>query len=145
MATITIDVPDEVAKALIEKYSKKEFPDWEELWDISWYYVDTYSDVHYIKKTEPRERNKHIRATKAQAEASIAMAQLSQLMKHCNGDWIPDWTDDTYKYTIYYDSNKIEKDYYCEVQRFLSFPTEEKRDWFLEAYRPLIMVARPLL
>jgi len=46
MATITIDVPDEVAKELIEKYSKKkEFPDWEELGEISGYYTDEDSNI----------------------------------------------------------------------------------------------------
>jgi len=56
------------------------------------------------------------------------MAQLSQLLKHCNGDWIPDWTDGTEKYVISFYIDEIVKEYVFTVQRFLAFPTEEKRD-----------------
>ena len=135
MATITIDVPDEVAQALIEKYSKKEFPRWRELGKISGYYLSTYSYIWHRKNYNPQYPNRNLRATKELAEASIAMAQLSQLMKHCNGDWIPDWTDDTDKYIINIYRWVIKWGRSRYYSYYLSFPREEKRDWFLEKHR----------
>lgn len=89
--------------------------------------------------------HKNIRATKEQAEASIAMAQLSQLMKVYN-DWRePDYSRATRKYVICFEDEEIKIDYFFTISKFLTFKTPEIRDEFLENFRELIEKAKPLL
>ena len=84
-------------------------------------------------------------ATLEQQVANNAMMKLSQLMKNVNGDWTPNWDGRGSKFTIYSFNNEIGKGVTYICPEFLSFPTEEIRDNFLENHRELIMKARPLL
>ena len=123
----------------VDKLPKK----WEELKDIKGFFVDDDSiicDADCVVE----EENKNLFATKEQAEASVALAQLSQLMKVYNGGWVPDWTDDNKKYVIYFYKNKIGLGC-CNTQRFLSFKTEEIGEEFLKNFEDLILTAQPLL
>ena len=125
----------------VEKLPKK----WEELKDIKGFFIDVDSIIFDADCVVEKE-DKNVFATKEQAEAVIALAQLSQLMKVYNEGWVPDWTDDNEKYVIYFTDNKIEKhSYYCYIQYFLSFKTEEIRDVFLKNFEDLILIAKPLL
>lgn len=130
----------------VKEYREKNmFPKWEDLEEISWYYVDGSSSVRNGWIYKPRVWNKTLRATKEQAEACLAMSQLSQLMKHVNGDWKPDWSIDEYKYCIIVADNVPSWSGSHHIQNFLAFPTREIRDGFLEAYRDLIEIAKPLI
>lgn len=118
---------------------------WEELEFISGYYNDGSCFVKEVTECEVNNFNKNIFATKEQAEASIALAQLSQLMKVYNDGWNPDWTNTEDKYVIFVHSNEIRAEYYTFIQRFLAFKTLELRDNFLENFKDLILTAKPLL
>lgn len=83
--------------------------------------------------------------TKEQAEACLAMSELSQLMKEVNGDWQPDCKNNEYKHVIYFDNDNIEIEVFVNSHWFLSFKTKEIRDEFLEVNRLLILKAKPLL
>ena len=71
----------------------KKLPErWEDLKTIKGAYVD--STVKIVKdEVHTQEYNKDVFATTEQAEASIAMAQLSQLMAVYNDGWVPDFCD----------------------------------------------------
>ena len=121
---------------------------WEDLGEIKGYWVDGLSDVEQIPYGSAIKKNKNIFATKEQAVASSALAQLSQLMIHpyWNGDWKPDWTsEDELKAVIFphSDSLIIHSAYYS--REFLAFKTKGKAEEFLESYRDLIEQAKPLL
>ena len=74
---------------------KKEVKSWEDLKEIKgWEICCDTDDVVSIGYVSTSKYNQMVWATKEQAEASIAMAQLSQLMKYYNGDWVADWEDD---------------------------------------------------
>jgi hypothetical protein len=111
-------------------YVKKEVEvkSWEDLEEISGYYINDSSGINDIESSNKTKLpNKNIWATKEQAEACLAMSQLSQLLKDVNGDWIPDEI---------YDSG---------YPPFLVFKTPRLKYAFLKTHKSLIEQARPLL
>jgi hypothetical protein len=89
---------------------------------------------------------KNVFLTEEQAEASIALAQLSQLRDVYRNGWIPDYTNGFKpKYIISFFSEEINKDMHGCCNNFLSFQDEKTRDLFLENFRDLIEKAKPLL
>ncbi len=111
---------------------------WEDLGEIEGWYINGGSDVGRsgVRDTYPRQRN--IFATKTEAESSLAMAQLSQLMKHANGDWVPEWTNLGTKYCIERERDKVCVIDYYNRYRFLAFHDRKIRNQFLETHRKLI-------
>jgi hypothetical protein len=90
--------------------------------------------------------HRHIFATKEQAEASIALAQLSQLREVYRDGWKPNWKDGWQrKYVIDIFTNEINSDYFFSRNLFLSFQSAEVRDMFLKNFRDLIEQAKPLM
>jgi len=127
-----------------KKEKKKEAKCWEDLEDIKGYYVTEGSTIDSANSTSINF-NKNIFATKEQAEASIALAMLSQLMKDVNENWIPDWRNSEDKYTLGFFNNKIITDYFQQTHQFLAFPTKTIRELFLKNHEELIIKAKPLL
>lgn len=128
--------------------AKKEFPkSWEELGNIKGYFVqaDAYVEGNddYCKTTYCT--NKNIFATKEQAEASIALAQLSQLREVYRNGWVPDFINSNKKHCIFLIEDKITTDWFKISNHFLSFQDAETRDLFLENFRDLIEKAKPLM
>lgn len=126
---------------------KKELPKtWEELEKISGYYVEENSEIVKSSNYYAEDGNQNIFATKEQAEASIALAMLSQLREVYRDGWKPDWEDgEKLKFCIEFFKNKIDINYYYCTSRFLSFQSAEIRDLFLKNFRELIEKAKPLM
>jgi hypothetical protein len=106
---------------------------------------------------------------KETAKAILALCQLIQLRDCYNDGWVPDWrkkftpftpsevwtpinpsevwfnTGGTPKYTIYFYENQITRGSETSRQQVLAFKTAELRDQFLENFRDLIEIAKPLL
>ena len=78
-------------------------------------------------------------------EAAEVPPKLLQERDRYNGDWKADWTDVTRKYAITVYENKINKDLFCGHQRVMYFKTAELRNLFLENFRDLLEIAKPLL
>jgi len=127
---------------LVEKQLTKS---WEELKDVKGWYVEYNSIVVGANYPNSDNEDKNIFATKEQAEASIAMAQLSQLREVYRDGWNPDFSNSETKYVIEFYENKIYKDECCGTNNFLSFQSAEVRDEFLENFRDLILTAKPLM
>ena len=113
-----------------------------------------------IHEVEEHRRNKNIDKNflpnKETAEAFLALMQLIQLRNCYNGDWEPDWTNELetkYTITFYYnlycdrDGGVVEAvpDLECVIPRVLTFKSEELRDQFLENFKDLIEIAKPLI
>ena len=158
MSIITINIDtdnysvDEIAKSVKEQMDalvKPKFPKWEELGVVEGWYVDDDSELDNITSTssilllDPCDKN--VWPTKELAEACLALSQLAQLRDYVNGDWKPDWNDGRIKSVIEVYRNGASTDRYTHTQYFLAFKDSEKRDGFLEAYRDLIEIAKPLL
>ena len=127
--------------------AKKQLPkSWEELGVISGWYVNLNSCPSDINCLDIRQSNNQVFATKEQAEASIALAMLSQLREVYRDGWKPDWSDEKqWKYSIGLFKDRLDDENYKFTCNFLSFQSAEVRDEFLENHRELILTAKPLL
>ena len=77
---------------------------------------------------------KNIFKTEKQAKSALAYAQLTQLMAlpEYNGDWVPDWSNDQFKYIIGRYSDNIKINRYSKIYYPISFKSAEIRNRFLE-------------
>ena len=109
---------------------------WEDLKKVCGYYVASDSVVN-CGQDYAKGSNKNIFATKEQAEASLALAQLTQLAAV--------WCDKNAKYGIYlgYDiSVELANDTGWDF--ILRFETKEKANRFIELFEDLILKASVL-
>jgi hypothetical protein len=80
------------------------------------------------------------------AKAILALCQLIQLRDCYNDGWKPDWNDrNTLKYCLGVSQNRIIKEVLQTVSEVMAFKTEELREKFLENFKDLIEIAKPLL
>lgn len=113
---------------------------------ISGWFIKSNSKIEEIKDILNDEENKNIWKTKEQAEACLAMSELSHLVYEANEGWIPNYkNDEEKKYIIGFDKDIMNTFYLRTSSNFLTFKTEEIRDKFLEENRELILKAKPLL
>ena len=125
---------------------KREVKCWEDLEVVEGYFLDGRSDSIYTKGETVCLAYRSVFATKEQCKASEAFAMLTQLMKKCNGDWVPDWLKGSRKFVICYQYDRlVVKETFSASRRFLAFETPEIRDRFLELHINLINQAKPLL
>ena len=77
---------------------------------------------------------KNIFKTEKQAKSALAYAQLTQLMAlpEYNGDWVPDWSNDEFKYIIRRYGNGIRINCFIDTYCPISFKKAEIRNRFLE-------------
>ena len=119
---------------------------WKNLREIEGYFSDSNSAISSAKGNRTLSCNENIFATEEQCKASIALAMLSQLMKECNGGWVPDWSNGfSRKRCIYFVNSTPRISSHTLAQKFLAFGTVEIRDRFLELHIDLINQAKPLL
>ncbi len=112
----------------------KERPtSWKDLWEVCWYFIDTNSDIcenYHIFYVA--ENNKNMFKTKQQAEASIALAQITQLLDRYD---IPEeskvWIYNGW--SLYSVNTSANKRWWL-----LRFDTAEKRDHFYKHHKTLI-------
>ena len=117
---------------------------WEELGSVKGYHVS--DNVDSILSLYSNPWNKQVYRTKEQAKASIALAQLSQLMFVYNEGWQPDWEDaNERKYCITFNVDTLSLSKLLTTQHFLAFKTREIRIKFLVNFKDLIWQAKPLL
>ena len=124
---------------------KKELPkSWEDLKKIEGWFAKYDSTIDWLNSNPTHDFNKNVFATKEQAEASIALAQLSQLREVYRNGWLPDWSEKSYKFCINFCENEIYKEPCVSRNYFLSFQDEATRDLFLENFIDLIEQAKTL-
>jgi hypothetical protein len=155
MKTLKINVPDgyEIDKEqstfenIVFKEIENKLPkSWDELGEIDGYFVKECSKISDYFLTHTKNGiNRNIFATQEQAEASIALAQLSQLREVYRQGWTPDWNDTNPKYVIEFNQNGIDKNIWYSLNNFLSFQSKEIAEQFLENFKDLIEKAKPLM
>lgn len=124
---------------------KKELPEnWKELDEINGYYVSNNSETTKVCAST-HDRNKNIFSTKEQAEALMALSQLSQLREVYRNGWVPDWKYKEIKFCIEFYEENISREDWVFRSHFLSFQDAKTRDLFLENFRDLIEKAKPLM
>ena len=89
--------------------------------------------------------NKNTYPTKELAEASLALCQLLQWRDKVNEGWIPDWKDDTEKFTLLVSKDKVVIWESINIHYPLAFRTSAIRDEFMQDHKDLLEIAKPLI
>ena len=80
------------------------------------------------------------------ADAFIAMMRLMSMRQEWIGDWEPDWNNDTSKkWCIVFQENKLKVDFFIYNALPLSFPTKEMATDFMNTFKDLLEIAKPLI
>lgn len=136
----------QLALEAFPELEKKLPKSWKELKEITGYYIGSDANIFLCERAESIVQNQNLFATRKQAEASIALAQLSQLREAYRKGWIPDWNNKNQeKHCIIFYKNATYSVVYFATSSFLSFQDEETSDLFLENFHELIEIAKPLL
>ena len=83
--------------------------------------------------------------SKELAEAFLAMMQLMSLRQEWIGDWKPDWDGTFHYFCIIILDNKYVVDEFHRYRQPLSFPSREMAEDFMDCFRDLLEIAKPLL
>ena len=157
--TIKIEVPN--GKKAIWKDSKIIFEDiksqipktWEEFCEQNPIkktekYIDLNSEIDVAVSSPVKrefEKDKNILPSKEAAEAHLALMQLHQLRDCYRQGWIPDWTSGNAYYCITKVKNILKVGSSWQTNYFLSFPTLELAQQFLDNFRDLIEQVEDLI
>lgn len=106
------------------------------------YYINNNGDIAI---SEHCREDLNVIATKELAEAFLALMQLVKFRDIWNGDWKPDFKDDTDKYVIYFKSGNKISSFFVSTNAVLVFKSAELRDKFSDTFDELIQTAKPLL
>ena len=84
--------------------------------------------------------------SKELAEAFLAMMQLMSLRQAWIGDWKPDWKiNATDIWCVIFKEGKLKVDLFCTISMALSFPTKEMAEDFMNCFKDLLEIAKPLI
>ena len=137
-----------------EELEKQRLPKtWEEFCekystvDETEYFINSGSQIIQLAKDKRhRSFGKNACASKQEAEAFLALMQLYQLRKAYVKDWEPDWMDDiSIKYCIEVNSNIFSIHGWYKHSHVLSFPNCGLAEQFLNNFKDLLEIAKPLL
>ena len=151
---LKIEVPNgyeiDKEKSTFEKIIFKKVQDlpksWKEFGEVKGWFVDNMCEIDYYNEGDStNDMDKNLFPTEEEAEACLALAQLCQLRDRYNDGWKPCWNTNTMKHCIYVSKGEIRGGHQFENSRILTFEKREIRDKFLENFKDLIEIAKPLL
>jgi len=91
----------------------------------------------------PISEDKNTLPTKELAEAFLAMMQLMSLRQAWIDDWEPDWSKGTY--CVIATNSSIFAAAMVNFTHPLSFPTQEMATDFMDTFKDLLEIAKPLI
>ena len=125
------------------------FPRWEDLRGITGCYVKgngfIESIIEPIDGVLDKEFYQDVFRTESQAKASVAIAKLTQLKAHVNGNWEPDWGDGEAKHCVLFFDGEIDVVTHISACCLLAFKDKKTAKGFMGAYEDLIKQAAPIL
>ncbi len=139
-----IDKDKSTFENIVFKEINKLPSSWEKLEEISGYFIHSMGKIDFDFFTTSKY-NKNVFKTKEQAEASTALAQLSQLRDVYRQGWVPNWELGSLKYAINLFKNELSVTGLAYCNYFLTFQDRETAKLFLENFRDLIEKAKPLM
>jgi len=140
-----IDKENSTFEKIVFKKTSNNLPKtWEELKNITGYYISSSSEIIPYSVINSSNYIKNIFPTKELAEAALALAQLLQLRDIYNGD-NKGFIFDKCNYCITISNNSIYKCLNNYAQQVLAFRTRELGDEFYKNFKDLIEIAKPLL
>jgi hypothetical protein len=156
MKTLNIEIPkgyeidlekSDLTKGVVafKKIATQLPKTWEELNEIKGWYCKSNSEVDMARSNYLVAEYKSTFVTQEQAEASIALAQLSQLREVYRQGWKPEWSNQQEKWGIILELNEIRICRRWTYNVFLTFQSAEIAQEFLDNFGVLILQARPLM
>lgn len=115
------------------KFKKKtEVCIWEDIKCISGIYIDSSSKLITAHGCLRDYMDKNLFYSEKHAKASLALAQISQLMPYYGGEVTDEeWKNDEWKYCVLIDKFGIYYHTAVKVKYLVAFHTKEQRDRFL--------------
>lgn len=110
---------------------------WEDLGEVSGFYVDSFSKVEMYENRPVTDENRNVFATENLAKANLAKAQLSQLLKSFYSGWNPHLEN----YAIFPQLKDNQITPYIGISilpQFLAFRSREKAILFYQQHEELI-------
>ena len=111
-------------------------------------FMDGSSYINSVKYESCRhpDFDRNVLPNEETAKAVLAICQLIQLRDCYNDGWNPDWSNQREeKAVIEIFANEIHQETYVSYHHILVFKTRELCDMFLNNFRDLIEIAKPLL
>lgn len=91
------------------------------------------------------DKDRNTLPNKEYAEAILALCQLIQLRDCYRQGWKPVWNSSSKcKYSIIFKSGQVQKEFFYENNKILSFQSSEIRDKFYHNFKELIEKIKPL-
>lgn len=147
-----IDKDRSTFEKIIFKKTEEKPISWDTLRHIEGYSINTNSKTFKNPPIPPAPEFKNTFKTLEQAEAALALAQLSQLIPEYikryyskNPHWRADWIRSTDKFCIGVMNNEFIIDIIYYQQHFCAFPTEKIAERFFKEQRALLEQAKPFL
>lgn len=161
--SIIIDIPDgmciDESKSTFEKivFKNKENAkprSWEEYCDLQitnnkkGYCINDLTseidEVHWYNCANA-DSWRNVLPSRELAEASRAMMQLMSIRQEWIGGWKPCWNGISIHFCIAHSRNGYSIDKFALFYHVLSFPTQEMAKDFMNCFRDLLEVAKPLI
>ena len=154
--TKSLEALTAIVSALFREYERQnQLPKtWEEFCErnpvtIDEYWIETV-ESRYCNSCCDRERDinkdKNVCVSLQEAKAFTALMQLRQLRKAYVKNWEPDWkNDDEPKYCINLQANSFDVQCWYHMSNPFSFPTARLAKQFLDNFKDLLEIAKPLL
>jgi len=143
-----IDQENSIFEKIVFKKKDTKPRSWKEYCELRKGFDDAGIDWNCggILSTGLHHRGKAIVPTHL-AQPFIAMMQLMSLRQAWIGDWEPDWKNvNPCKYCICgYSSDDFQICYFNVARSPLSFPTKEMAEDFMNCFKDLLEVAKPLI
>ena len=134
-------------KVVLKKIEDKRVDSWKEYCDMmrgkGSYVVDMYGNVHPAIFSDAPVVGEF--EDKEEARVFAAFSKLVKLRKNWIGNWKPDWKSHDPIFIIINNRGSIKSGGSCYVNSAMSFPTEELCEAFIDTFKDLLEIAKPLL
>ena len=133
-------------KIVFKKKENAKPRSWEEYLELNTSFDGSGIDWNCggVQTTGLHHRGKAIVPTHL-ARPFIAMMQLMSLRQAWIGDWTPDWKNPNIKKWCIIFECELKVSYFYSNSRALSFPTIEMAKDFMDCFKDLLEIAKPLI
>jgi len=137
-------------KIVFKKKENTKPRSWEEYCknneDNQVWFIEADSNISECDFLDRCDEYKNTIPSKELAEAFLAMMQLMSLRQAWIGDWKPDWENNFIgNWCVISQEYKLKVDFFCTVAKVLSFPTKEMAEDFMNCFKDLLEIAKPLI
>jgi hypothetical protein len=117
---------------------------WEYIGELKGFFITFDSQIERVNSNSVKSNRCTYPSIKL-ADAGLALTQLVYLRELYNDGWVPNWEDSSKKFIICINDNEISTIEVLKNSKPLSFRSSYLREKFIENFRDLLEIAKPLL